>query len=284
MPQVNPLWLLKYLPNMPASHIAIINDFRGPSNSITDREASFNASIDCAARIIATGRADAMLVGATGTRLHPVRTLQTLSQEEVAPASLTPSEASRPFDRDRNGMVLGEGAGAIILEEEQLALRRGATIHGRVIAAAVACSRGRNRLADRRQALGNAMRRTLLMGQVAPKEIGHVHAHGLGTRSCDTEEAAAIIDAFEEHGRDVPVVALKSYTGNLGAGSGAVEFIASILALRDGRLFSTLNYANPDSRCPLSVNTGIDTPSGDSFLNLSVSPQGQAAVVLTTRE
>lgn len=281
MPRVNPLWLLKYLPNMPASHIAITNDLRGPSNSLTDREASFNASIDCAARIISTGRAEMMLVGATGTRLHPVRTLQTLCQEEVASSSLDPTEASRPFDRARTGMVLGEGAGTVILEDEQSALKRGATIHGRVIGTSVTCSRGRNRVANRRQSLAAAIRCVLTRSRVEPQMVGHVHAHGLGTCSCDIEEAMAIGDALEAYAKKVPVVALKSYTGNLGAGSGAVEFIASLLAMRDGRLFPTLNYATPDARCPLAVTADRDRPSGGSFLNLSVTPQGQASVVLT---
>ena len=118
MAKMSPLWLLKYLPNMPASHLAIYNDFRGPNNSLTMREASANAALGEAYQIILRGDADVMLVGATGTRLHPMKTVHAVSQEEVCLGDDDdPATASRPFDRDRRGMVLGEGAGAIVLEE-----------------------------------------------------------------------------------------------------------------------------------------------------------------------
>ena len=117
--KVDPLWLLKFLPNMPASHIAIYNDLRGPSNSITEREASSNLAIGEAFCTIAAGRADAILAGATGTRVHPLRTLHVILQEEVArgDGDSDPATMSRPFDAHRKGLVLGEGAGAVFLEE-----------------------------------------------------------------------------------------------------------------------------------------------------------------------
>jgi 3-oxoacyl-[acyl-carrier-protein] synthase II len=114
--QVTPLWLLKYLPNMPASHIAIYNDLRGPNNSITLREASSNLAVAEAFCTIQRGNADIMLAGATGTRLHPLRTVHVALQEEIAkgdeaPATSVPSLRSAP-----PGMVLGEGAATIVLE------------------------------------------------------------------------------------------------------------------------------------------------------------------------
>ena len=114
MTKMSPLWLLKYLPNMPASHLAIYNDFRGPNNSLTLREASANAALGEAYQIILRGGADLMLVGATGTRLHPMKMLHAVQQEEVFTGDGDPAAASRPFDRDRRGMVLGEGAGAVV--------------------------------------------------------------------------------------------------------------------------------------------------------------------------
>ena len=126
MTKMSPLWLLKYLPNMPASHLAIYNDFRGPNNSMTMREAAANAALGEAYQIILRGSADAMLVGATGTRLHPMKMVHAVQQEEVAAGDGDPAAASRPFDRDRRGMVLGEGAGAVVLEELSAAQARGA--------------------------------------------------------------------------------------------------------------------------------------------------------------
>ncbi len=119
LPQVNPLWLLKYLPNMPASHIAIYNDLQGPNNSLTLREASSCAALSEAFCTITRGHADAIVVGATGSRIHPFRTLHALTQEVLATERTDPTTMSRPFDADRDGAVVGEGAAALILEEAE---------------------------------------------------------------------------------------------------------------------------------------------------------------------
>jgi 3-oxoacyl-[acyl-carrier-protein] synthase II len=113
--------------------------------------------------------------------------------------------------------------------------------------------------------------------------IGHIHAHGLSTRTCDVDEARAIQQALGDRARTIPVTAAKSYFGNLGAGSGMVELIASLLAMGSGRLFPVLNYETPDPACPLAVVVDHTTPAGDSFINLNVTPQGQASGVLIRR-
>jgi 3-oxoacyl-[acyl-carrier-protein] synthase II len=118
---------------------------------------------------------------------------------------------------------------------------------------------------------------------IAADDLGHVHAHGLGTRCCDIEEARAINAVLGSRSRPVPVVAAKSYFGNLGAGSGMVELIASLLSLEGGKLFRTLNYQTPDPDCPIAVVQDGDTPAGESFANLSVTPQGQASAVVVRR-
>ncbi len=138
LPKVEPLWLLKYLPNMPASHVAIYNDLRGPSNSLTMREAGANLSVAEAATIIKRGSADKMLAGSTGSRIHLLRTIHIVLQEQLADrhtaaADGDPKKACRPFDADRNGMVLGEGAGVLILETLEDAEQRNAKIFGEVV-------------------------------------------------------------------------------------------------------------------------------------------------------
>jgi len=283
MPHMSPLWLLKYLPNMPASHLAIYNDFRGPSNSVTMREASANLAVAEAFQVVATGRADAMLAGATGTRLHAMKSIHAALQEELAVGNGDPSGASRPFDRDRRGAVLGEGAGAVVLESLEAAQRRGARIYGEVVAGASSAAAGPHLVAHRGQALRNCLAVLLDRAGMGADRIGHVHAHGLGTRSGDAEEAAAIDAVFGERARPVPVVAAKGHFGNLGAGGGVVELVASVLALVHGRLFPVLNHENPDPACPVTVATDGNVPSGESFVNLNVTPQGQAAAVLVRR-
>jgi 3-oxoacyl-[acyl-carrier-protein] synthase II len=283
LPKVTPLWLLKYLPNMPASHIAIYNDLRGPSNSITLREASANLAVSEAYCTVIRGHAEAIVAGATGTRLHPLRTVHVALQEEVATGDEPPEKLSRPFDLHRRGMVLGEGAAAIVVEELENALRRGAVIWGEIVGCGSSAVMDRRGEPNLRQALQNVMGQALQKSGLSPADIGHVHAHGLSTRKCDAEEAAAIAAVFHGRPEPVPVTALKSYQGNLGASGGLVELIASLMALRSGTLFPILNFETTDPACPVAAVRSLDTPPGGSFLNLSVTPQGQASAVVVRR-
>ena len=131
--EMAPLWMLKYLPNMPASHIAIYNDLRGPNNSLTMREAAGNLAIGEAFRTIQRGHANLMVAGATGTRILPMQAIHALQTEQMAAENCDPTKASRPFDKNRTGMVAGEGAGMVVLEELRSAKARGATIYAEVV-------------------------------------------------------------------------------------------------------------------------------------------------------
>ncbi|MGD9648500.1 MAG: beta-ketoacyl synthase, partial [Pirellulales bacterium] len=278
--KMNPLWLLKYLPNMPACHIAIFNDLRGPNNSLTQREASSNLAIGEAARTIQRGSADVMLAGATGTRVHLMKSLQALVQEETAEPGVEPQRASRPFDLNRTGMVIGEGAGCLVLEELGHAQARGATILAEVLGGGASFVADRNHIANRPKALANAMRAALRDAGLKPEIVSHLHAHGLSTRRADVDEAAAIADVFGPAAMRLPVTAAKSYFGNLGAASGIVELAASILALHEGRLFPVLNYDTPDPACPVAAVRGDDVPAGRIAAHWNVTPQGQASAVI----
>ena len=280
MPQLEPLWLLKYLPNMPASHIAIFNDLRGPNNSITQREASSNLAVGEACCIIRRGGADMIVAGATGTRVHPNRTVHVAIQEELASGETDPATASRPFDRQRSGMVLGEGAGAVILEELTCARQRGATILGEIVGYGSSSVTDQNCIGRRDEALANVLQMALGKAEMKAEDLGHVHAHGLATRVGDQQEARGLQQGLGEASSRVPVTAAKSYFGNLGAGGGVVELIVSLLASQSGRLPPILNYDEADPECPVTAATGFDTPAGESFVNLNVTPQGQASSVL----
>jgi len=281
LPKVDPLWLLKYLPNMPASHVAIYNDLRGPSNSITLREASANLSVGEAYETILRGSADAMVVGATGSRVHPLRSVQIFLQEEVATGDANPAGLSRPFDRGRRGMVLGEGAGVLVLEELASARLRNAQIYGEIVGHGSSAAARTDGTALREVALVNALTQALRRASVAPDQVGHIHAHGLATRQSDLDEARAIRRVIGD--RKVPVVAAKSNFGNLGAGSGLVETAASTLALQKGHLFPLLNCDDLDPECPIDPVRSTDVPAGDCFVNLNMTPQGQAGAVVIKR-
>lgn len=278
LPKVDPLWLLKYLPNMPASHVAIFNNLLGPNNSITLREASSNLAIGEAYTTISRGAADVMVAGATGSRVHPLRTLHMFLQEDMADPQADPAKASRPFDKGRTGCVLGEGAGAIVMEDYDHAVKRGAPILAEVVGWGSSTVVQRGMHADLAKALANSMRIALKKAGRDAESIGHVHAHGLSTQVSDREEAKAINAVLGDSASKTPVVAAKSFFGNLGAGSGMIETIASLLAIESGELFPTLNYDEPDPECPIRVVTSAE-PAGDSFLNLNVTPQGQASAV-----
>jgi len=280
LPSVEPLWLLKYLPNLPAAHIAIFNDLRGPNNSLTMREASSNLAVAEAAMTILRGHADAMLAGATGTKVHPTRSIHVVTQEEIATGDGDATRLCRPFDRDRSGAVMGEGAAAVMLEELEHAQARGAKILGEVIGFAASAVSDKLGAGQYCAAFKNVYSKALTSAHMQPDDVGHVNSHGLGTRRSDAEEAQAIVEVFGNRRTPVPVVAAKSYFGNLGAGSGIVEMIGSTLALKHGRLFRTLNYKTPDPECPVNVVANDDIPAGDCFISANVSPHGQASAVV----
>jgi 3-oxoacyl-[acyl-carrier-protein] synthase II len=269
---------------MPASHVAIFNDLRGPSNSLTVREASANLAVAEAMTIIQRGTADIMISGSTGSRIHPLRTIHMALQEQLADrhteaAGGDPEKASRPFEAHRTGMVLGEGAGVIVLEELASAEKRGAKILGEVVgygSSTVADPKG---VANYKTAFSNVLKGALETSGLPVADIGHIHAHGLSSPKVDREEATAI----QEVVGDKPVTAAKSYFGNLGGGSGMVELISSLLAIEHETLFPVLNFESPDKDCPISVVHESGTSPGNSFINLNITPQGQASSVLVRK-
>jgi 3-oxoacyl-[acyl-carrier-protein] synthase II len=241
-----------------------------------------------------------MLAGATGTRILPMQAIHALQTEQMAAENCDPTKASRPFDKNRTGMVAGEGAAMVVLEELESARARNATIYAEILGLGSAnVARGLSPFAQSAEqkgtvplatgtanivghcdiALARAMRAALRDAGKTAADVGHINAHGLSTTDRDIDETRAIQEVFGERAREIPVTAPKSYFGNLGAGSAVVELITSTLALREGSLPRTLNYTTPDPECPLAVTTSDNTPAGKSFLNLSVTPQGQAAVL-----
>ncbi|MEM6979658.1 MAG: beta-ketoacyl synthase N-terminal-like domain-containing protein [Planctomycetota bacterium] len=275
LPEINPLWLLKYLPNMPASHIAIFNDLRGPNNSITVREASAGAAVAEALSTIQRGHADAILVGATGSRIHSLRTLHASMQEPLASNRDDPSSMSRPFDASRDGGVVGEGAGAMMLESLEHANERGAKILGEVFDASTSMAGPAAGDQPLRVAVANVIRATL-RHQPDQKRIGHLHAHGASDVETDQQEAAAIADCCGSVSSQPPVTAAKGHFGNLGAGGGMVEMICSLGCL-GGTLPAIRNLQTLDPEASINAVMSDDVPAGADFVTVNVTPQGQAS-------
>jgi 3-oxoacyl-[acyl-carrier-protein] synthase II len=278
--ELYPLWLLKYLPNMPACHIGIAHDARGPSNTLTLAEVSGLASLVEAVRVIQRGEADVMIAGGTGSRINPSIWVREgaydLSRRYDDPAS-----ACRPFDALRDGMIHGEGAGAVVLERRDHALARGAKIMARVLGFACTFEPRQLHRPVQGAAIRQAIRSSLQMAGLTPREVGHVNAHGVSTIEDDIAEATAI---RHELG-DVPVTAPKSFFGNLAAGTGIVEMAASILAFAEQAIPFTLNYELPDPRCPIDVIAGRTRPLKiPTAVILNHSRIGQAVSVVLAAE
>lgn len=271
-----PLWMLKYLPNMAACHLGIAIEARGPNNSIVQGGVSSLAALMEGASCIERGIADVMLVGGVGSNIT-ISALAFKPYDQFTQSKDDPTLAIKPFDRDRDGTVPGEGAGMLVLESRAHAEGRGATILARIRGSSSRFEPNGPERPVQGTAIRGSIQAALAKAELRPEEIGHVNAHGIGTIAHDRLEAQAIHATLG----DVPVTAPKSYFGDLGAGSGAVEMIASVLALQQGRVPRTLNYKQPDPECPVHVvaGTSLELDHAAAML-LNQSSTGQAVAVV----
>lgn len=276
---MEPLWLLRYLPNMPGCHIGIAVDARGPNNSITHDEASGNLVIAEACNSIRRNRADVMITGSTGTRLHPVKASHSNHWDTLAAG---PAESRvRPFDRSRSGEALAEAACTLILEAREHAEARGAKILGTVLGSASSTVASRTGTPDEATAIALAAAAAISRSGLTPEDIGHINACGSGNPVRDQFEAAGLHRVFGSRAASVPVTAVKSYMGSAGSGSGLCELAASLLALQHGLVPKTLNFASPDASNALNVVHGEhQAASNGIFLKTSVTRVGQASAVV----
>ncbi len=280
IPRIEPIWLLKYLPNMLACHISILWDCQGPSNTITEAEAASNVAVGEACRIIARGRADVMVSGGADSKIHPLSLIRMSLLHQMSHWKGEPSRGLRPFDRTRDGWVPGEGAGIVVLEEREHALKRGAKIYGEILGFGSGCDgKPGGGLDSEGPGTEIAARAALRDAGLKPSEIGHVNAHGAGTVVMDLAEARALGRVFGENG--VPVTALKGYMGNLVSGCGAVELIGSLLGVNHGLIPQALNCDDPDPACQLDMVCGQARETANPvFLTTNLTRHGQAAALV----
>lgn len=277
---IEPIWLLKYLPNMLACHISILMDCQGPSNTITEADSSSNLAIAEAARIIARGKADVMITGGADSKIHPLSLTRMALYNTMSRWEGEPSAGLRPFDARRDGTLPGEGAGILILEELGHALRRGAKIHGEILGAGSGCDAVPTGGQDP-QGGGTeiAVKGALREARIKPEDVGHVNAHGAGFKVGDLAEARAFERVFGKGA--VPVTGLKGYLGNIASGAGAVELIASLVGVNRGLIPPTLNCDDVDPACHVDVVTGPPRPTDNPvFVNTNVTINGQASAVV----
>ncbi len=279
MSETNPLWMLKYLPNMPACHVAIYYDGRGHNNTICLEDVSSIGAMAEALSHLRRGTADCMIVGGTGSRLN-INTLLYRGDVLLSHRNEAPEKASRPFEKDRDGMVSSEGAAALVLEPRDKTEARGAAIVGRMLGAGSVFGPISPDKRVSLLAVKNSIVLALREARLAPDDIAFVCAHGSANVADDPLEAQGIQAALP----GVPVTALKSYYGNTGAAAGALDAVAAVLSLQHGLIPATLNYDMPDPACDLPIIHGKPRPlEKKAAIILSQTRTGQAAAVVVAR-
>jgi 3-oxoacyl-[acyl-carrier-protein] synthase II len=279
MSKIFPLWLLKYLPNMPACHVAIANDARASCNSIILGEVSALVALAEGVRIIERGLADMMIVGGVGHQINPTN-IAFRANQELSKRAADPENACRPFDAARCGSVFGEGAGALVIENAEHARKRGAKALGRILSYAIRHEPNKQGVPLHGSAMRRVLESCLQQAGVEPAQLAHVHAHGIGQRDVDATEARMIAAVTGE----VPVLAIKGATGNSSAGSGALELAASLKSLETGLIPPSRNCDTVAADCPIDVVSREPRPAAGRYaLKLSHSNNGQAAAVLVER-
>jgi 3-oxoacyl-[acyl-carrier-protein] synthase II len=277
MGKIAPLWLLRQLPNMPACHVAIEHDCQGPNNTITNGEASALLALSEAIRVIHRNQADVMVVGAGSSNIHPVDIARLNLYERLSQRHDDPTRACRPFDRDRDGTIVGEGAAVFVIERYSHAVARGADIYAEILGVGGGCDGRGHENGAGGTGIVRAIRSVLKRSRLKTSEIGHINAHGKSTQRDDLVEARAYHKVLGDDAAKIPVTALKSYFGNFDAGSGAVELAGSLLALRHKTLPMTLNYETPDPECRLNVASEPVRLSNSVALSVNRSGIGQSA-------
>ena len=266
-----PLWFLKYLPNMPACHISMTHGLQGPNNTITTSSTAGVQAIGEAYKVIQRGDADLMIAGSTDSKINAMgisrfQLLGLLSKQET-----NPEQAYCPFDRKHDGIVLGEGAGLVVLEDWEHAKKRGAKIYAELTGYGCASDFHHDHDQHSRedmQGKRGAMVRALSDAQLNPDEVDLLLANGSGVPQDDRMEARAVESVFENSLRNLKVSGVKPITGHLVYGSGGVELGAAALSLYEGVVPKLANFETPDPECDLPfVKKSAHTPVKRLILN-----------------
>ena len=252
--RVSPFTVPMMIPNMATGLAAIALGAQGPSSAVATACAAGSNAIGDAFRLLQQGHADAMVCGGAESAITPLGVAGFASAKALSFRNDDPATASRPFDAERDGFVIGEGAGILVLETLDHAQARGAPILGEVIGYGMTCD-AHHITSPIPGGLGGARAMSLALSDAGLKadDIDYVNAHGTSTPANDSNETAAIKTALGERAMAIPVSSTKSMTGHLLGGSGGIEAVAAVLALQNGVVPPTINHQNPDPACDLDV-------------------------------
>jgi 3-oxoacyl-[acyl-carrier-protein] synthase II len=265
-----PLWLLQHLPNMAAAHISILHHAMGPNNTVVTACAAGTQAVGEAFRLIARGDADVMLAGGCDSRLDPQLLVAYSAMKAVSSSLRPPAEVSRPFDGERDGFVLGEGAAVLVLESLTRARRRRATIYAEITGYGSSFDAyGLTRPEPDGKGAAIAMKAALREARVDPAHVDYINAHGTSTRLNDLMETVAVKRVFGNRAASIPMSSQKSMVGHLIGASGALEAAATAMSLQRGVIPPTINQATPDPHCDLDYvpNTAREMPLRTAISN-----------------
>lgn len=250
--RVSPFFIVSAIVNLAAGQVSIRFGAKGP-NSATATACSAGAhAIGDSFKIIQRGDADVMICGGAESAITPMSVAGFASMRALSTRNDDPAHACRPFDRDRDGFVIGEGAGIMILEELELAKRRGARIYAEIVGYGMAADAFHLTMPDETgSGARRVMERTIKDAGIQPEQIGYINAHGTSTPYNDKFETLAIKDTFGDHAYKLAVSSTKSMTGHLLGAAGGIEGVFSVLAIHRNMLPPTINYVNPDPDCDL---------------------------------
>lgn len=250
--RVSAFTIPKLIGNAASAQLAIQYGLRGPNQVVVTACASATNAIGDAFKLIRLGEADVIVTGGSEAALTHIGLSAFAAMRALSERNDDPARASRPFDRDRDGFVLSEGAGLMVLEELEHAKARGAKIYGEMYGYGVSCDAGHITAPDK-DGVGAAyaMSQAIKDARINPSDIDYINAHGTSTPLGDVAETIAMKNVFQDHARKVSISSTKSQLGHLLGASGGVELILSLLAIRDGVVPPTINLDTPDPECDL---------------------------------
>jgi 3-oxoacyl-[acyl-carrier-protein] synthase II len=270
--RVSPFLVPMMLPDTAPGQVAIAYGLKGPNFAVISACATGANAIGEAAEVIRRGAADAMLAGGAEAGIVPLALAGFAVMQAISTRNAEPERASRPFDATRDGFVMGEGGGVVVLESEAHARARGARIYAEVVGyGATADAYHMTAPEETGEGAARAMQAALDQAGMAPEQIGYLNAHGTSTVLNDKGETAAIKSVFGDYAYQLPVSSTKSMTGHLLGGAGAVEAIFCVLAMKEKILPPTINYEYPDPECDLNYvpnvarRAAVDVAMSNSF-------------------
>ena len=280
--RILPMTVPMLMPNGSAAAISLNHKARATAQTVVSACASSTESLHAGLDLIRSGKADVVIAGGTESAIHPMTLASFAKMQALSKRNDDPEAASRPYDVDRDGFVMGEGAAALILESEEHAQARGARVYAELAGSGVS-SDAHHITANDPEGIGAArsIREALTAGDIAVEDVVHVNAHATSTPVGDPAEAIALRVAFGEHTDNIAVSATKSMTGHLLGAAGALEAVMTVLSVYDRKAPATINLENKDSEIDLDVVTEArELPSGDIVaLSNSFGFGGHNAVV-----